>query len=813
MSELQIENRPNDNHFNFNQGKEEDDDSNFLSDLDFIKFLIVIKKNSLGVLFLFLMSFTVAFLYLRYTSPVYQSSATLKLEIKSKSDIIGSPISEFSAYKVSDLSGEIELIKSNLVLSQVAEKMKLDVFYFSKGKIVNEERYKSCPIVVEEFVMIDENLYGKKFNIEIVDKHTFILSDENLENENTYLFGEQISQIGIKLKINLQTEFSDLLIAKKFFFVFNNKNSQLKYLNTNLLVDVLNPDAGTLKVSFSDNNPTKARDVVNTIDTVYLREGLAEKYRSSEQTIKYLEDHLKENEKNMERYEMAIQNFIIKNKSTDLKSEMIKNILELEKLNKQLVLIREKIIKLNELFDLITSDMSVDDFVIVNPELNLPQVGDLITKYNELKKQRELLMLSNKEGTMVVRINGMELTDLKKQAVKIINQVKKTTLYEATEVNIAKQKLEDAIYSAAPNDNQLKKIQRMYGFYERLYLLAFDKKIEFEITKASTVPSFRVLSPPSFSNIPIYPMPNSVYVYAASIALILSFILVVVQYFLHNTIDNLGELEKGTIAPVLGFVPKYLKRKMEFSTLVIDKNPKGVITEAFRTIRTNIEFLLPNATKRIISVTSTIGGEGKTFVSINLAGVIALSGQKVVIIDLDMRKPKIHKAFDDDNTKGVSTILIKKHLIEECIKPTQLPNLFFISSGPIPPNPSELIINREFDAMLYDLRNEFDTIILDSPPVGLVTDGVLIMQKVDLPIYVIRAEFSKKGFEKNVNRLITKNNFKKLSVILNDFSNLSGYGYGYKYGYGYGYGYYANGENGSEKSSWWNILAKKFISS
>jgi tyrosine-protein kinase Etk/Wzc len=776
----------------------EDDDSSFLSDLDFIKFLIVAKRNLIWVFLIFAASISAAYLYLRYTSPVFQSSAVLKLEIKSKSDLVNLNSPEMSAYQINDLSGEIELIKSNLVLSQVADKLKLDVSYFAKGKILNEERYKTSPIILSSYALETENMYNQNVYVEILNKNEYQLNTDYEPEPKKYLFGEEVRINGLNFILNLQGEYTEDLKANPYFFVVNHKTSQQNYLISNLSVDVINPDAGTLSILFKDNNATKARDIVNMIDSVYLKEGLADKYRSSEQTIKYLEDLIKVNEGNMERYEKDIQNFIMKNKSTDLKSEVVKNIGEIEKLDKQLIFLREKQIKLDEMFDMITSDKKTEDFTIISPEKDIPQINEILVKYNELKKQRELLLLSNKEGTIVVRLNNMELTNLKNQTIKVIERIKKTVFEEMTELNIVKKKLEEAIYTATPKDNDLKKIQRLYGFYERLYLLAFDKKIEFEITKASTVPSFRVLSPPSFSKVPIYPLKGTVYGYASGIALILSFLLVVLQYFLHNTIDNVGELEKGTIAPVLGFVPKYLKGKMEHSTLVIDKSPKGPITEALRTIRTNIEFMLPNKGKRIISVTSTISGEGKTFVSINLAGVIALSGQKVIIIDMDMRKPKIHKAFDDENEKGISTILINKHGFEECIKPTTIENLFYIPSGPIPPNPSELILSEEFDRLLLNLKEKFDVVILDSPPVGLVTDGVLIMKKVDLPIYVIRAEYSKKGFEKNANRLITKNNFKKLSIILNDFSNLSSYGYGYKYGYGYGYGYYSNED---EKSS------------
>lgn len=190
-----------------------------------------------------------------------------------------------------------------------------------------------------------------------------------------------------------------------------------------------------------------------------------------------------------------------------------------------------------------------------------------------------------------------------------------------------------------------------------------------------------------------------------------------------------------------------------------------------------------------MSVTSTISGEGKTFVAINLSGVIALSGVKVVIIDLDMRKPKIHRAFDVDNEVGMSTILIGKNTVEQCIHKTSIDSLDFISAGPTPPNPSELILRDEFDKTLKHLHTIYDLIFIDTPPVGLVTDGIIIMKKVDQPLYVVRAEYSKKGFEKNINKLVINNNFKNLGAILNGFDNSIGYGYGYKYGYGYGYGY------------------------
>ena len=223
-----------------------------------------------------------------------------------------------------------------------------------------------------------------------------------------------------------------------------------------------------------------------------------------------------------------------------------------------------------------------------------------------------------------------------------------------------------------------------------------------------------------------------------------------------------------------------------------------------------MEFTSKGKNNKVISITSTISGEGKTFVAINLGGIIAMSGQKVVILDLDLRKPKISKAFGIDNQKGISTILIGRSNLEESINDTHIPGYSFINSGPVPPNPSELIMSKEFDDLLERLKLRFDVIIIDTPPVGIVTDAILAMKKSDLNIYVVRAEYSKKGFERSINNLITKNKFKNLVVMLNGFDSLKSYAYGYKYGYGQGYGYgdYYNMDEGKNTKGIFSKIKK-----
>ena len=231
----------------------------------------------------------------------------------------------------------------------------------------------------------------------------------------------------------------------------------------------------------------------------------------------------------------------------------------------------------------------------------------------------------------------------------------------------------------------------------------------------------------------------------------------------------------------------------------MNKNPKSIIAESFRAIRSNMQFISGTEGKKLLAVTSTVSGEGKTFCAINIAGIIAYSGKKVVILDLDMRKPKIHLGFGVENTLGMSTLLIKSKEISECIHHSELENLDFITSGPIPPNPSELIINGELEKIVKQLHLIYDFVIIDNPPIGLVSDAMEILKIADYPIYVFKNEYSKKYFVNNVDRLILDNGISKLSIILNAVEHGKsayggGYGYGYGGGYGYGYGGYYEDE-------------------
>jgi tyrosine-protein kinase Etk/Wzc len=295
------------------------------------------------------------------------------------------------------------------------------------------------------------------------------------------------------------------------------------------------------------------------------------------------------------------------------------------------------------------------------------------------------------------------------------------------------------------------------------------------------------------------------YAIGVGISIVLSVILLTVRFISHDTIDSVEEIEKQINVPILGSVP-FHTFKGKLTKQVVTDNPKSEIAEAIRTIRTNLDFMIPNnGGKKLLSVTSTIGSEGKTFISVNLGAIISMSNKKVILIDLDMRKPKLHLALEKQNNFGMSNLLVGQMKLSEVINHSSHENLDYISAGPPPPNPSELILLTELDDIISELKDIYDVIIIDTPPIGLVTDGMIIMKKVDLSLYIVRSEYSKRAYLRSINKLHGQTKIQHLSIIFNGVKRHGGVGYGYGATYGYSdpSGYYED----SEKKSKFNFLS------
>jgi capsular exopolysaccharide synthesis family protein len=563
-----------------------------------------------------------------------------------------------------------------------------------------------------------------------------------------------------------------------YFFTINSRDVLLDYLLRNLTAEPLNYNANTIRVSFKDNNPFKAQAILNRINSIYLQYSNEQKNLANRQKIDWLSNELEQIEGKMEGFENYFENFTLQNKTSDLTADLNKTIARINRIDSQRYDLTQKISRLDDLIKGLTTGR---DFIVsLSQRQFLPeQLNKNLDVLQELLLDQEKLKMSYSEITFAYRQNEKEIETLRNKSVAQLTDIRTEWLKRLGELNQQKARLENDFANLPDKNTQFSKNLRFYKLNEQFYLTLMQSKSEFEIAQAGSTPDFKILSPATLPHTPISPKKTLIAGagFVASFAFIIFFI--GISYLLNNKITSLPELDRAVNVPVLGVVPT--SRHTAGSGLHIVDYPKSMVSEAIRTLRTNLDFFNIQSPNKIIAISSTVSGEGKSFIALNLGAVIALSKKKVILLDLDMRKPKTNIPFaPDDRTKGMSTVLIRKNTWQECVVRTPLETFDYIPSGPHPPNPSELLLNGEFEGVLHDLKKHYDYIILDTPPVGLVTDGIMAMKRADISIYIFRANYSKRNFVSNLQRITDINKFTNMTMLLNALpSTEKSYGYGY----------------------------------
>ncbi|MFO0202022.1 MAG: polysaccharide biosynthesis tyrosine autokinase, partial [Alphaproteobacteria bacterium] len=327
---------------------------------------------------------------------------------------------------------------------------------------------------------------------------------------------------------------------------------------------------------------------------------------------------------------------------------------------------------------------------------------------------------------------------------------------------------------------------------QNIYIYLLQKKAETSIAKAAAISDNKILDQAVLVEEPVEPNKRAVLLLALLLSGVLPLSGIFLQKFFRTTVGSREELSRLTDIPVLGVVG----HAKETDNLVVQHQPKSRIAEAFRSVRTNLQFFGKQGGNKIILITSSVGGEGKSFVTLNLASVLAMQDYKVLIVGLDLRKPKLFQDYNISNDSGVSSYLIGNGSLSKLIKSTGVANLDMIPSGPIPPNPSELISKPEMEKMFTELSEMYDYIIVDTPPVGIVSDALLLMKYSHINVYVVREGYSRKEYITSLNDQFHEGKFKNLCLLMNDSGFGKSYGYGYgNYGYGNGSGYYDEDES------------------
>ena len=746
--------------------------------IDFQKLNSVLRRNSIWIVFIFLSCNLAAYLTIRWTKNLYESVSELKLDVKSDATELGIK-SVIEDPNIDRLSGEIEQIKSKLFYSRVIDSLSIWVSYYSEGNILNEELYTSSPFYVL-YDELDPAFKDQPIYIDLLNGTEFTVKLGKAGKKIAGKWGVPVDLgqgnfITVKLKGVYQKD------SNEYYFVINSRTKLIDYLSKNTSVVPLNYNANTIRISFRDHNVIKARDIVNKIDSVYIAYSNYQKNLANKQKIDWLNNELVQVEKKMEDFENYFENFTLVNKSNDLEADLSKTIHAIQRLDSQ----RFELTKRINLVNTVISDISENKVTLsVEPYSFLPSfISRKVEELQRLMLERNKVSLAYNENTFAFRKRDSEMENLRGQINRNLTDLKQDLLKNMGELNQRKEKLEREFASMPNKNTEYTKNQRYYKLYEEFYLTMMQSKAEFEIAQAGSTPDFKILSS---ATVPIKPIsPNKLLIIGIGVSagIVVNFLFVALLYLMNNKIIGTQEIERNTTIPILGIIPESRSLSSKSIFHIID-SPKSIVSESIRILRTNLDFFTTGYGKKVVTISSSISGEGKSFLAANLGGVVAMSNKKVVLVDVDMRKIKQDGKSPGvfDPVKGVSTILIRRNTWRECVQHTAIQNFDFIPSGPIPPNPSELLINGEFYAMLEDLKNHYDLIIIDTPPAGLVTDGIIAMKKSDLSIYVIRAAYTKSEYLDTLKRIQSVNKLNNLAIAFNGL-NYSGKSYGYGYGY------------------------------
>ncbi|MFZ1806973.1 MAG: polysaccharide biosynthesis tyrosine autokinase [Cyclobacteriaceae bacterium] len=755
--------------------QEQTEATNDIEGIDLNKLKIVVRKNLVWIISIFLIVNLTAYLTIRWTKDLYESESEMKLDIKQDATELGIK-TLVEDQNLNIISGEIEQIKSKVFLNRVIDSLDINIGYYSIGKVLVDEKYRYSPIKVI-VKTIPSSIYDIPIYIDFEPNAAGfeVKLGEDGESINGR-FGQTITIDEFEFELSKSKSF-DPSATDDYYFIIHSRASLLDYLADNLTVEPLNFNANTIKITFKDFNALKAHAIVSKIDSLYINYSNEQKNLTNKQKIDWLNNELLQVEDKMEDFENYFENFTLKNKSNNVDEDLKRTIFHINKIDSQRFELNKKLAELNSLIERLSSN---------NPEISINQRQFLPSYLNDdlevLKKlllERNRLSLSYNENTFAFKQKENELNALKDQVFNQLSNLKKNWLESMGELKEKKENLEKQFASMPDKNTQFSKNQRFYKLYEEFYLSMMQSKAQFEIAQAGNTPDFKVLSPATLPTTPIAPQRLMILGIGIVASLVINFFFIGILYLVNNKIISVQEVERNIAVPVLGSIPVLQHANGE--SMVVLKNPKSRASEAIRTLRTSLDFFTTGGNKKAISVTSTISGEGKSFLAMNLSGVLAMSNKKVVLLDLDMRKAKENLPFAvEDKTKGVSTILINKHDWSECIIKTSVDSFDYIPSGPHPPNPSELLLNGAFNQLLNDLKTKYDFIVMDTPPVGLVTDGVMVMKRSDVSIYVFRANYSKREFINNLSRVIKINKLNNVAVVVNALpSDGKAYGYGY----------------------------------
>jgi tyrosine-protein kinase Etk/Wzc len=750
-------------------------------------------------------SVTIAYIYIRYKVPVYSSSISLLIKDAGGRNSGGGSdemmLEDVMLYKKrANLANEIEVVKSTSMMERVVNSLGLNVQYYTEGQVKKSEIYAD-PSIKAEILSIKDSSQGISAILKPGNKSSAIVEVEG--KKFTISNGDIINSSAGSFRISFKPEL--LSAQNKYFISWRSVKSVAAGIAAGLDIKQLNRDASILKINIQTEIPQKGKDILNQLVIEYRQTNIDDKNKVVDNTIQFIDerisllsDELGKVEGGMQTYQQE-NNIVNPHIQGDIELQEFKaakDKLEEEEIRLQVIkMIREYLSNPSKRFQLVPSSLGIAD----------PTLLSLVNSYNELQLKREEALKTVQHAHPSIGVLEGQIEKVRINMIENLSNINLSVQNVASKLRGDYNLIRSKLSSIPRQQREVLEITRQKEIKQKLYLFLLQKREESAITRAAAVGSSKAIDAAVASRFPVSPNTTNIYRIAFVLGILLPIAFIYIRDILNDKVVTRTDLTKGTASPIVGEVAHHTSMTRKF---VVGMKDRSILAEQFRIIRTNLQFLLAHTPSKnpVILVTSSIAGEGKTFSSMNLAAVWAVAGKKTVILELDLRKPKISKALNLRTDKGITNYILGNASKEELpqLLP-DVPNLYVVAAGPIPPNPSEMIMDDRMGELFTYLRANFDIIIIDSAPIGLVSDSKILSKYADATVYVVRQRYTVKKQLSFVNDLYTQKILPNMGLLVNDVkiggaNSYYGYGYGYGYGYSYNYSYnYNYGEDVKKK--------------
>ncbi|MDQ3683270.1 MAG: polysaccharide biosynthesis tyrosine autokinase [Bacteroidota bacterium] len=746
-----------------------------------------------------------AFLYLRYATPVYRSNGALIVKKDNPGTNSADPFQQLFVMDNSmNIQNEIEILQSQPVLERVVDSLDLNFSYFSIGKIAETNLYTGSPFTIEALQLADSNS-SFTLNISVSNKQSFRINNE----ENIISFGQTFKSGFGLFRLVKNPDYNNL--AAEYRVIWQPTRSVAGLLGGGLSVAPKGA-TGTVLISLEANHPQLAADVINQLMKEYQVVTREDKNETNRRMLDFIDRRMKGVEKELDSVTGKLLAFQNKNDIiVPPEAYGASYFQQIEENEREIISGTAQDNIAQQIENYLGANRNAYETVPSSLGLSDATLNGMIGEYNQAQTERKHLIDANIPVTNPrvqqqsdrierLRVNILESLRILRRSISItVNRLEKT----GTRFNTRFRTL-------PAKEQNLQEIKRQQASKQAVFNLLMEKREQTAISLAGTISNMKVIGPAHPNLTPVKPNRKATRIIAVVIGLALPVLLIFLLESLNDKVNSRHDVEKATDVPIIGEIGhSFIK-----DTLIVKPNNRGVVAEQFRIIRSNLQFFLTKIEKPVLLVTSSFSGEGKSLISTNLGAVMSLASKKTIVIELDIRKPKILSQLNITKNAGIISYLLGKIRAEEL--PIAVPgydNLYVMACGPVPPNPSELLLDTKLNELFDYLKQNFDVIIIDTAPVGMVSDAMSLSRFADATLYIVRQGYTHKKQMGLIDEFHKQGKLPKISIVLNDVKAQGG-GYGYggngKYGYAYGSGYFEDeGPPPGKFSKWFGGLNLK----